>query len=123
MKTRGVPRWMPEYGYRMSDGWRQKILYGDEWRYPARTVTVPHSVRIAVHARRLGRVLFILRAFGLRPTKWSGHAPALIEVEIPCSLTPDKLRRFVDHCYRSGLAEMRLGLPGVRLERMSRRRR
>jgi len=83
---------------------------------------MPGTVRVFVHARRMGRTLFVLRAFGFRPVQWKGHAPAAIHVAVTETMTPAKLRRFVEHCHRFGLADMRLGLPGVGLGRFSRRR-
>lgn len=113
------PNWKPQYGYRRSDGWRQKVLYGNDWDYPRRGGHVPPSLRYFVSARRRWRTIFFLRSLGLRITSLSGRRTAYIDVEVPSNFTAEHIRRFVDHCHRSGLAQEQLGLPGIRLKRFS----
>jgi hypothetical protein len=104
---------MPAYGYRRTAGWRQKILYGNGWDYPRKGRERPFRTTLFVHRRRSWRTLFFLRSLGAEVIMVRKGRPAAIEVEVPSTLSPGRLRRFVEHCRRTGLAEQRLGLPGV----------
>jgi FAD/FMN-containing dehydrogenase len=111
--------WKPQYGYRRIRGWRQKILFGTAWAYPQRNEPIPSAIGFFVSARRRTKTLFFIRSFGFCISRFWGRDVTYIDVEIPATLTADRLRRFVDHCHRSGIAESKLGLPGVRLKRFS----
>lgn len=114
--------WKPAYGYRASVGWRQKILYGSEWDYPRGGRERPFKTLLHVHPRRRWRTLFFLRSLGLDVVGVSRGRPTTIIVEIGTSLSPARLRSFVEHCRRTGLSEQRLGLPGGAIGRFAPRR-
>ena len=108
--------WSPEYGYRRSDGWRQKVRYGDRWDYPRPAREPPFRGTLLVHPRRAWRTLFFARSLGIEVAVASRHGRTSligIDYEVPADMNRDRLRRFVEHVRRSGLADERLGLTSV----------
>lgn len=115
---------LPKYGYRRSDGWRQKILYADRWDYPRPAKAPPFGGTFFVHPRRAWRTLFFARAFGLDVVAVErGRPPRAIRFEVPAGVSHDRLRRLADHVQRSGLARERIGLPSFPIGRFAGRQR
>jgi hypothetical protein len=114
--------WKPQYGYRRSVGWRQKILYGNDWDYPREGRERPFRTALFVHPSRRWRTLFFARSLGLKIIANRSVLAGTIAVEVQAELTPKRLSAFVEHCRRTRLTEQRLGLPGVHLTRFGPKR-
>ena len=113
--------WKLEYGYRRTIGWRKKILCRAKWDYPRMGMELPFRAVFHVHVRQTWSALLFVRSLGAKMIEVGHGRSANIVVEIPASLSVERLGRFVERCHRSSLVKQRLGLHALQFLRLAQR--